>query len=47
MIDMLHWVAQADPAELEMAMSVFIATAFAALAQLGVLLSCASCCKRR
>ena len=47
MIDMLHWFAQVAPAELERVMPVFIAVAFAALAQLGVLLNCAGCCKRR
>jgi len=47
MIDMLHWVAQSDQAELERAMPVFVAAFFAALGQLGVMLSFASNCKRR
>ncbi|MDP1689740.1 MAG: hypothetical protein Q8L52_00850 [bacterium] len=47
MVDMLHWVAQADPAELERAIPVFVAAFFAALGQLGVMLAFASNCKRR
>ncbi len=47
MIDMLHWVAQADPTELERAVPVFVAAFFAALGQLGVMIASASNCKRR